>query len=170
MLRSADTIDSNVQVVQLKLDANDATVTTIQTTLSAIQASIRQLTTSVNGIKESIAQRQPAGHDDDGSVQGDNADLRAHNGRGSGLRGLGHQPQLCLGAQCVPVQDEDGLGKPKFSIPRFEGSTDVEEYVTWELKMEKLWSLHDYTEHRKVKLDSSEFDGYTLRWWDGIMT
>ncbi|KAK1627101.1 hypothetical protein QYE76_001416 [Lolium multiflorum] len=45
---------------------------------------------------------------------------------------------------------------------------DVEEYLTWELKIEKLWRLHDYTEDRKVKLASSEFDGYALRWWDGV--
>ena len=40
-----------------------------------------------------------------------------------------------LGARRVPLQEDDGLGKPKFTIPRFEGSTDVEEYLTWELKM-----------------------------------
>jgi hypothetical protein len=49
------------------------------------------------------------------------------------------------------------LGKPKFSIPRFEGGTDVEEYLTWELKIDTLWRLHDYTEDRKIKLASSEF-------------
>jgi hypothetical protein len=54
------------------------------------------------------------------------------------------------------------LGKPKFSIPRFEGGTDVEE-------IEKLWCLHDYTEDRKIKLTSSEFDGYALRWWDSVV-
>ena len=69
----------------------------------------------------------------------------------------------------VPLQEDDGLGKPKFSIPKFEGSTDVEEYLTWELKMEKLWRLHDYTDERKIKLASSEFDGYALRWWDNLV-
>ncbi|KAK1642677.1 hypothetical protein QYE76_060482 [Lolium multiflorum] len=68
----------------------------------------------------------------------------------------------------VAGEEEDGLGKPKFSIPKFEGGADVEEYLTWELKIEKLWCLHDYTEDRKVKLASSEFDGYALRWWDGV--
>jgi hypothetical protein len=36
-------------------------------------------------------------------------------------------------------RDEDGLGKPKFTMPKFMGSTDVEEYLNWELKVEKLW-------------------------------
>jgi hypothetical protein len=61
------------------------------------------------------------------------------------------------------------LGKPKFSIPKFEGGTDVEEYLTWELKIAKLWHLHDYTEDKKINLASSEFDGYALRWWDSVV-
>ena len=35
--------------------------------------------------------------------------------------------------------------------------------------MEKLWRLHDYTEDKKIKLASSEFDGYALRWWDNLV-
>ncbi|KAK1683442.1 hypothetical protein QYE76_044290 [Lolium multiflorum] len=34
--------------------------------------------------------------------------------------------------------------------------------------MMMLWRLHDYTDDRKVKLASLEFDGYALRWWDGV--
>ncbi|KAK1633161.1 hypothetical protein QYE76_007476 [Lolium multiflorum] len=38
------------------------------------------------------------------------------------------------------------------------------------LKIEKLWSLHPhYTEDRKIKLASSEFDGYALHWWDAFV-
>ncbi|KAK1613255.1 hypothetical protein QYE76_036928 [Lolium multiflorum] len=92
--------------------------------------------------------------------------LGVGRGVGRGNRGRGF---VELRARCVPPQlQDDGLGKPKFSIPKFEGGADVEEYLTWELKIEKLWRLHDYTEDRKVKLASSEFDGYALRWWDGV--
>jgi hypothetical protein len=35
--------------------------------------------------------------------------------------------------------------------------------------MEKHWHLHDYTKDKKIKLASSEFDGYALRWWDSIV-
>jgi hypothetical protein len=45
----------------------------------------------------------------------------------------------------------------------------VEEYLNWELKVEKLWRMHEYTEDRKIKLASSELDGYALLWWDNIV-
>jgi hypothetical protein len=46
------------------------------------------------------------------------------------------------------------------------GSTDVEEYLNWELKVEKIWRMHEYTEDKKIKLASFEFDDYALIWWD----
>ncbi|KAK1662827.1 hypothetical protein QYE76_050986 [Lolium multiflorum] len=84
----------------------------------------------------------------------------------------GNRPRgwVPLGRNGRGQDEEDGLGKPKFSIPKFEGGADVEEYLTWELKIEKLWSLHpNYSEDRKIKLASSEFDGYALRWWDALV-
>ncbi|KAK1679068.1 hypothetical protein QYE76_039916 [Lolium multiflorum] len=37
-------------------------------------------------------------------------------------------------------------------------------------KMDWLWSLHpNYSEDKKIKLASSEFDGYALRWWDSLV-
>ncbi|KAK1681348.1 hypothetical protein QYE76_042196 [Lolium multiflorum] len=88
-------------------------------------------------------------------------------GLGRGNRGRGFAE---LGRRGRGLNEEDGLGKPKFSIPKFEGGADVEEYLTWELKIGKLWRLHpNYTEDRKIKLASSEFDGYALRWWDALI-
>ena len=152
--RSTENIDADIQAIQMKVDATETTVHTMQTQVNALQTSIQQLTTSVNGLRVAVEQRPHHVHADDDSVQGDNAALMG-NGRGGGVdgRGRGFAP---VGARRVPLQDQDdGLGKPKFTIPRFEGSTDVEEYLTWELKMEKLWRLHDYTEDRKIKLASS---------------
>ncbi|KAK1603320.1 hypothetical protein QYE76_016672, partial [Lolium multiflorum] len=46
---------------------------------------------------------------------------------------------------------------------------DMMRKMDW-LKIEKLWNLHPhYTEDRKIKLASSEFDGYALRWWDAFV-
>src|SRR3954462_16015507 len=36
--------------------------------------------------------------------------------------------------------------------------------------MENLWCLHDYSEDKKIKIASSEFDGYALRWWESVLT
>ncbi|XP_044947533.1 uncharacterized protein LOC123396757 [Hordeum vulgare subsp. vulgare] len=164
--RSTDNIDADIQAIHMKVDATETTVNAMQTQVNDLHTSIQQLTTSVHGLRVAIEQRQHEGHGDDDSVHGDNENMMGNNGRGRGLQGPGRPPPL--GARRVPLQEDDGLGKPKFTIPRFEGSTDVEEYLTWELKMEKLWRLHDYTEDRKIKLASSEFDGYALRWWDTI--
>ncbi|KAK1631314.1 hypothetical protein QYE76_005629 [Lolium multiflorum] len=122
----------------------------------------------LRGLKRELAveklTQQQQQEDEDPEIQ-DEAHGVGH-GVGRGNRGRGF---VELGARRVhPQQQDDGLCKPKFSIPKFEAGVDVEEYLTWELKIEKLWRLHDYTEDRKVKLASSEFDGYALRWWDGV--
>jgi hypothetical protein len=173
---ASDVLDKDIQSVHLKVDETTTAVNTVQTSVTTLQASIQALTTAVGEIRTMVQQQPPP--DEDGSVQGDNAEAANAQGRGVGrglgrgvgdaFRGRGFVP---VGAQRVPQQQDDGLGKPKFSIPRFEGGTDVEEYLTWELKIERLWRLHpDYTEDRKIKLASSEFDGYALRWWDGLVS
>src|SRR3954465_4501270 len=168
--KSGDHVDNNMQAVQMKVDGPADSVTTMQTQMTALQASIQQLTTSVTGLRDALAQRPQGGHDDDGSFHGDNENLRVNPGRGRGGPGPFRQPNFGLGARRLPIQDDDIISKPKFSIPKFEGSTDVEDYLTWELKMEKIWRLNDYSEDKKIKLASSEFDGYALRWWDSVLT
>ena len=171
-----EALDKDIQSVHLKVDETTTAVNTVQTSVTTLQASIQALTTAVGEIRTMVQQQPPL--DEDGSVQGDNAEAAHAQGRGVGrglgrgvgdaFRGRGFVP---VGAQRVLQQQDDGLGKPKFSIPRFEGGTDVEEYLTWELKIERLWRLHpDYTEDRKIKLASFEFDGYALRWWDGLVS
>ncbi|KAK1697133.1 hypothetical protein QYE76_013830 [Lolium multiflorum] len=115
-------------------------------------------------IENLTAQQQQQEDDEDPELEDD-----AHNARGAPR---GHRPRgwVPLGRNGRGQDEEDGLGKPKFSIPKFEGGADVEEYLTWELKIEKLWSLHpNYSEDKKIKLASSEFDGYALRWWDSLV-
>ncbi|KAK1626824.1 hypothetical protein QYE76_001139 [Lolium multiflorum] len=115
-------------------------------------------------IENLTAQQQQQDDDEDPELADD-----GHNARGAPR---GHRPRglFPLGRNGRGQDEEDGLGKPKFSIPKFEGGADVEEYLTWELKIEKLWSLHPhYSEDRKIKLASSEFDGYALRWWDSLV-
>ena len=168
--RNATKTDGDVQAVQIRVDNTDATVQTMQGQMTELQTSIAQLTTAVNGLRTTVEQCFQGDPEDDASVHGDHAPPFGANVNGRGRGGAnGRKPPPIHRAQRVVQPEDDGLGKPKFSIPKFEGSTDVEEYLTWELKMEKLWRLHDYTEDRKIKLASSEFDGYALRWWDNLV-
>ena len=54
------------------------------------------------------------------------------------------------------------LGKLKFTMPKFERGFDPEAYFTWELKVDKIFCLHNYTEEKKLAMTSLEFDGYAL--------
>ncbi|KAK1601071.1 hypothetical protein QYE76_037516 [Lolium multiflorum] len=154
-------LTADIEKVTKKLDTTNETVNTIQEQVTDIQRSLQALQLAV----ENMIQHQQQ-HEEGDSVHGDFDEQPVAVGRGVGNRGRGF---VELGARCVPPQpQDDGLGKPKFSIPKFEGGPDIEEYLTWELNIEKLWRLHDYTEDRKIKLASSEFDGYALRWWDGV--
>ena len=93
-------------------------------------------------------------------------------GRGNqGGRGGGPIPQ----ARRVPnapenYREDDGLGRIKFSIPPFSfDNNDIEEYLKWELKIEKLWRLHNFTEDKKLNLPLLSlmdmlFNGGTMLW------
>ncbi|KAK1610113.1 hypothetical protein QYE76_033786 [Lolium multiflorum] len=141
----------DVDEINQKLDATNATVTAMVDQVTDIQRSLRTLTMTVENLTVQKQQR----HEDANEVPS----------RGDRLRGWAP-----LGRNGRGDDEEDGLGKPKFSIPKFEGGAYVKEYLTWELKIEKLWNLHPhYTEDRNIKLASSEFDGYALRWWDALV-
>ncbi|KAK1682316.1 hypothetical protein QYE76_043164 [Lolium multiflorum] len=144
-----DELRGTVQEISQKLDATNETVTTMTDQMTDIQRSLQALQLAVENLAN---QQQQQDEDPDEVPRGD----RPRGWAPLGRHGRGHD-------------EEDGLGKPKFSIPKFEGGADVEEYLTWELKIEKLWRLHNYTEDRKIKLASSEFDGYALRWWDALV-
>ncbi|KAK1633140.1 hypothetical protein QYE76_007455 [Lolium multiflorum] len=155
-----DVLNGKVEEINQKLDATNATVTTMADQVTDIQRNIADMRLAI----ENLTAQQQQDEDEDPELQDD-----AHNARGAprGNRPRGWAP---LDRHGRGHDEEDGLGKPKFSIPKFEGGADVEEYLTWELKIEKLWNLHpNYTEDRKIKLASSEFDGYALRWWDAFV-
>ena len=159
--KSVSTIDRDMQDLQLQLGGTNTNVQAIETKVDTVQTSVHTLQQSIDALRQAFEQHRPHQQQfgdafDDDSVH-DN--IHAHaRGRANPVQGRGFAP---LGrAQRVPLPaQDDGLGKPKFSIPRFSFDTaDVEEYLTWELKIEKLWRLHDYTEDRKVKLASAEFE------------
>ncbi|KAK1698755.1 hypothetical protein QYE76_015452 [Lolium multiflorum] len=154
-----EVLNGKIDEISQKLDATHVTVTTMQDQMTDVQRNLAALRLAV----ENLTAQQQQDDDEDPELQDD-----AHNARDAprGNRPRGWVP---LGRNGRGQDEEDGLGS-KFSIPKFEGGADVEEYLTWELKIEKLWNLHPhYTEDRKIKLASSEFDGYALRWWDAFV-
>jgi chromosome segregation ATPase len=48
--RTTDTIDSDIQAIQMKVEATDATVNTMQVQVNDLQTSIQALTQSVNAL------------------------------------------------------------------------------------------------------------------------
>ncbi|KAL1203463.1 putative mitochondrial protein [Cardamine amara subsp. amara] len=66
------------------------------------------------------------------------------------------------------VVPRDNLAGVKIRIPSFQGTSDPEEYLEWEKKMEIAFNCHDYTEESKVKVAPTEFTGYALSWWDQL--
>ncbi|KAK1648833.1 hypothetical protein QYE76_066638 [Lolium multiflorum] len=153
---ATEAFDADIQSVNLKVDEATTTIHAVQTQVTDLQASIQTVTQAVAEIRTFVQPQQQPPPEEDDSVHGDFEDAPAAHGRGVG-RGVGRDigDGLCgrgfvpVGSQRVPQLQDDGLDKPKFSILRFEGGTDVEDYLSWELKIEKLWRLHDYTEDRK---------------------
>jgi hypothetical protein len=62
--------------------------------------------------------------------------------------------------------NEERFGKLKFTIPKFDGGSDPETYLTWELKVDKIFRLHNYSEENKMAMAALEFDDYALIWWE----
>jgi hypothetical protein len=67
------------------------------------------------------------------------------------------------------VNQEERFGKLKFTMPKFDGRSDPEDYFTWELKVEKIFRLHNYSEEKKLAMASLEFEGYALIWWEQLL-
>ena len=55
--------------------------------------------------------------------------------------------------------NEEKFGKLKFSMPKFEDTSEPDAYLTWELKVEKIFCVHNYSEE---KVHMAAHDGYAL--------
>ena len=54
-------------------------------------------------------------------------------------------------------------------MPKFSGSNDSEEYISWALKVDKIFRLHNYEEEKKIAMASLEFQDYVLIWWEQVI-
>ena len=57
----------------------------------------------------------------------------------------------------------------KVKIPSFEDKCDPDLYMAWEAKIEKIWSCHNFPEHKKVHFAALEFIDYAMIWWDDLV-
>ena len=53
-------------------------------------------------------------------------------------------------------------------MPKFNGTNDPEEYLSWALKVNKIFHLHNYEEEKKIAMASLEFQDYVLIWWNKL--
>ncbi|XP_062205196.1 uncharacterized protein LOC133907186 [Phragmites australis] len=117
-------------------------------------------------------------------------------GRGNGGRGAGRDHERGLGLEESGSEEEEDnevdqphhddrrrhrgnrgrnqpngerFGKLKFTMPKFDGGFDPEAYLTWELKVDKIFRLHNYSEQKKMAMAALEFDGYALIWWEQML-
>ena len=54
-------------------------------------------------------------------------------------------------------------------MTKFTGSNDTEEYISWALKVDKIFRLRNYEEEKKITMASLEFQDYLLIWWEQVI-
>jgi chromosome segregation ATPase len=76
--RTTNSIDSDIQAVQMKVEATDATVNNMQVQVNDLQTTIQALTQSINAPRLTIEQRSPPHADaDNESAHGNNEGFAA---------------------------------------------------------------------------------------------
>lgn len=65
--------------------------------------------------------------------------------------------------------EEQCYGKLKFTMPKFNGSNDPEEYLSWAFKVDKIFRLHNYDKEKKIAMASLKFQDYVLIWWEQVI-
>ena len=83
-------------------------------------------------------------------------------------RQLGFPPAATRQAARVPI-DDGGFGRIKLSIPPFSGERGPEDYLEWEMRMDHIFSTHNYSEEKRLQIAAFEFTGYVLVWWNQIL-
>ncbi|KAK1617504.1 hypothetical protein QYE76_023021 [Lolium multiflorum] len=53
-------------------------------------------------------------------------------------------------------------------MPKFHGEEDPDAYLSWVLKVDKIFRIHNFSEAKKVAMASLEFEGYAIVWWEEV--
>jgi hypothetical protein len=69
-----------------------------------------------------------------------------------------------------PHDADDKFGKLNFTIPKFTGNADADAYLSWVIKVDKIFRMHNYSKDKKVAMASLEFEGYANIWWEQVMS
>jgi hypothetical protein len=54
-------------------------------------------------------------------------------------------------------------------MPKFKGKDDPDTYLSWALKVDKIFRVHNYSEAKKVAMASLEFEDYANVWCEHMM-
>ncbi|KAK1595410.1 hypothetical protein QYE76_018525 [Lolium multiflorum] len=65
---------------------------------------------------------------------------------------------------------EDLLYRLKPQGMKASGEDDAEAYLSWALKVDKIFRIHNYSGAKKVAMASLEFEDYANTWWEQVVT
>ncbi|KAK1665005.1 hypothetical protein QYE76_053164 [Lolium multiflorum] len=65
---------------------------------------------------------------------------------------------------------EDLLYHLKPQGMKASGEDDAEAYLSWALKVDKIFRIHNYSGAKKVAMASLEFEEYANTWWEQVVT
>ncbi|KAK1610790.1 hypothetical protein QYE76_034463 [Lolium multiflorum] len=70
----------------------------------------------------------------------------------------------------LAVEDLLFLLKPQEMKSPLLGEEDDEAYLSWALKVDKIFRIHNYSGAKKVAMASLEFEDYANTWWEKVLT
>src|SRR3954462_1641769 len=57
----------------------------------------------------------------------------------------------------------------KYTMPKFKGEDNPEEYLKWALKVDKIFRVNNFSEAKKVAMASIELDDFANVWWEQVV-
>ncbi|KAK1679591.1 hypothetical protein QYE76_040439 [Lolium multiflorum] len=125
--------------------------------------------------EESVRPQQRHNNDDQDEGHGRPPPPQQHRNNNGDAQGPQPQPQQRQDhdeARPPPRRndrnEEEIFGKLKFTMPKFQGEEDPDAYLSWVLKVDKIFRIHNFSEAKKVAMASLEFEGYANVWWEEV--
>ncbi|KAK1595915.1 hypothetical protein QYE76_018337 [Lolium multiflorum] len=125
--------------------------------------------------EESVRPHQRHNHDDQDEGHGRPPPPQQQRNNNEDAQGPQPQPQQRQdhGEARPPPRrndrnEEEIFGKLKFTMPKFQGEEDPDAYLSWVLKVDKIFRIHNFSEAKKVAMASLEFEGYANVWWEEV--